>query len=188
MKNQNNDIPLTTIEKDNSSATPTINNLAQQFMELQQSDNLTPYQQGGFVQRIFASKEEKLQRTHQMEKMIAYQDYEMRIGKAMCEAKEKELQMQIASALSQKRVTLDLQTKQCIAENYQRFSVTINDRLAEAVNLYLKGLKDAELIPNEKAKQKLIDYAEQKFEQDCQLMEDLVADFLKNVYADLENQ
>ena len=177
--------PLNQTHKHNLS-NGTIQHLTQEFIELQrENSNLINNNNRGLVNRLFSTKKEKLQNQTQIEKMRAYHEHEMKIGSAICEAKEKELQMQIAAALSQKRIVLDAQTKERIAGVYQEFSVTMNDCLNEAVRLYLKSLKDAEIVSNKLAKQKLINYAEQKFNQDCDLIQDLVNNFLKNIYAHL---
>jgi hypothetical protein len=60
--------------------------------------------------------------------------------------------------------------------------------MGEAVQIYLDGLRQVEMIPNPRARQRLLEYTEQKFEQDCSLIEDLANDVLRNIYADLEKR
>ena len=103
----------------------------------------------------------------------------------LAKAQREDLKMQIAAALSQKRIYLNAQTKERIATIYQSFSAKMFERIKDAVQMYSRGLKEAENAPNELSKQKLIDYADQKFKKDCDLIQDLVDHFLLDVYSDL---
>lgn len=103
----------------------------------------------------------------------------------LAKAQREDLKMQISAALSQKRIYLNAQTKERIATIYQSFSAKMFDRVKDAVQMYSKGLKEADNAPNELSKQKLIDYADQKFKKDCDLIQDLVDHFLSDVYSDL---
>ena len=62
----------------------------------------------------------------------------------------------------------------------------MSDRISEAVQVYLDGLRQAEAVSNSKARERILEYAERKFEQDCNLIEDLANDVLQNIYADLQ--
>ncbi|GBL11552.1 MAG: hypothetical protein IM473_01700 [Microcystis sp. M015S2] len=103
----------------------------------------------------------------------------------LAKAQREDLKMQIAAALSQKRIYLNAQTKERIATIYQSFSAKMFERIKDAVQMYSRGLKEADNAPNELSKQKLIDYADQKFKKDCDLIQDLVDHFLLDVYSDL---
>ena len=138
------------------------------------------------IAKLFKTKTEKLQDEHNLEKLRIYHQHEMEIGTAICEAKKQDIKIQIAAALAQKRVILDTQTKDKVSEIYQNFSQTMSDRLKPAVQIYLDGLKQAEVIPSDRAREKLIDYSQRKFEQDCNLIEDLANDVLQNIYTSLD--
>ena len=183
MKPNNNDASLIPTQKHNSNIT--IQHLTQEFTQLQRENSGLESSHTGLVKGLFLSKEERLHNQNQIAKIEAYHRHEMRIGSAICEAKEQELQMQIASALSQKRIIFDAQTKERITKVYQEFSDTMNDRLKNSVQMYLQSIKEAELVPNEVAKQQVINYAEQKFKKDFKLIEDLVDDLLQKFYTDL---
>jgi hypothetical protein len=103
----------------------------------------------------------------------------------LANAQREDLKMQISAALSQKRIYLNAQTKERIATIYQSFSAKMFERIKDAVQMYSKGLKEANNAPNELSKQRLIDYADQKFKKDCDLIQDLVDHFLLDVYSDL---
>ncbi|CCI17465.1 hypothetical protein MICAF_2830027 [Microcystis aeruginosa PCC 9807] len=103
----------------------------------------------------------------------------------LAKAQREDLKMQIAAALSQKRIYLNAQTKERIATIYQSFSAKMFEQIKDAVQMYSRGLKEADNAPNELSKQKLIDYADQKFKKDCDLIQDLVDHFLLDVYSDL---
>ena len=183
-------IPFVQTQNHNSSideSNLTIQELTEQFTQLQRDNhNLVTNRQG--IQSLFRSKEEKLQQQQNLEKMCAYHDYEMSIGSAICEAKKKDIQMQIAAGLAQKKVILDTQTKAKIGEIYHQFSQQMSDRLTDAVKLYLDGIKQAEAIPHPPAREKVLDYTQRKFQQDCQLIEDLANKVLQNIYADLKTK
>jgi hypothetical protein len=190
-----NNIPFVPTHKHSSSirkSDNTIKNLTEQFTKLQRENRHLITDRRGIRTLIFRTKEEKLQDKlqdeHNLEKLRAYHQHEMEIGSAICEAKKQDIQMQIASALAQKQVILDTQTKERISEIYQNYGRVMNDRIREAVQVYLDGLRQAESISNSRARQRLLEYTEQKFEQDCSLIEDLANDVLRNIYADLEKR
>jgi hypothetical protein len=186
-----NNIPFVPTHKHNSSirkSDNTIENLTEQFTKLQRENRHLIIDRRGVRTWLFRTKEEKLQDEHNLEKLRAYHQHEMEIGSAICEAKKQDIQMQIASALAQKQVILDTQTKERISEIYHNFGRVMNDRIREAAQVYLDGLRQVEMIPNPKARQRLLEYTEQKFEQDCSLIEDLANDVLRNIYADLEKR
>ena len=160
------DIPLVQTRNHNSSSLSkseeTIQELTQRFTQLHKDSNdLVPEKKG--LGNLFRSKEEKLQEQQNIAKMRAYHDYEMSIGSAICEAKKKDIQMQIAAGLAQKKVVLDAQTKARIGEIYSQFGEQMNDRIKDAVRLYLDGIKQAEAIPDSPAKEKLLEYTKRKF-------------------------
>lgn len=184
-----NNIPFVPTQKHNSSirkSDDTIQNLTEQFTKLQRDNSHLVTDRRGLRSLFFPSKEEKLQDEHNLEKMRTYHNHEMEIGAAICEAKKQDIQMQIAAGLAQKQVILDAQTKTRISEIYHQFGLQMNDRLGEAVQVYLDGLRQAEAVSNPKAKERLLDYTQRKFEQDCNLIEDLANDVLQNIYADLQ--
>ena len=183
-----NNIPFVPTHKNNSAirrSDRTIQDLTTQFTKLQQENRHLIANNSGWVSRLLPTQEEKLLKEQNLEKLRALHDHEMEIGFAICEAKKQDIQMQIAAALSQKQVILDTETKERISEIYQNFGRVMNDRISEAVEIYLEGLRQAEAVTNTRAKQRLLDYAERKFEQDCGLIEDLANDVLQNIYADL---
>ena len=156
-----NNIPFVPTQKHNSAISKTdetIQNLTDRFSQLQRDNRHLVTDRRGLRSLFFPNKEEKLQDEHNLEKMRAYHNHEMEIGTAICEAKKQDLQMQIAAGLAQKRVILDAQTKTRIGEVYHQFSLQMSDRLGEAVQVYLDGLRQAEAIPNPKARERLIDY------------------------------
>ncbi len=186
-----NNIPIVPTHKNNSAirrSEQTIQDLTKQFTKLQQENRhlvANNANDTGWIGKLFPTKEEKLLEEQSLEKLRALHDHEMEIGFAICEAKKQEIQMQIAAALSQQQVILDTQTKERISEIYQNFGRVMNDRISEAVEIYLEGLRQAEAVTNTRAKQRLLDYAERKFDQDCGLIENLANDVLQNIYADL---
>jgi hypothetical protein len=105
--------------------------------------------------------------THFLEKLEAITKHEMNIGRAICRAKEEELDMRIAASLTQKRITLDAQTKEVISQVYQNFSEIMRERLKKATNLFIE--------------------AERKFIQDCKFIQKLSDDLLKKIYVSLNN-
>jgi len=169
----------------NNSSNEIIKRLTQEYLHLKHQNSNFKYSNPGILGRLLPTQEEKLENQHHLEKMSEYHKHEMRIFSQMCAAKEQELEMQIAAALSQKRIVLDAQTKEDIARIYEQFSVTMYERVKKAVELYLQGLQDAENLPNEKAKQELISYAEKKIQQDFDLIQDLIKDLLRKIYGDL---
>ena len=184
-----NNIPFVPTQKHSSSirkSDDTIQNLTEQFTKLQRDNSHLVTDRRGLRSLFFPNKEEKLQDEHNLEKMRAYHNHEMEIGAAICEAKKQDIQMQIAAGLAQKRVILDAQTKTRISEIYHQFGLQMNDRLGEAVQVYLDGLRQAEVVSNSQARERLLDYTQRKFEQDCNLIEDLANDVLQNIYADLQ--
>ena len=183
MSDQNNSSLIPTYKYNSSDEI--IKNLTQEYLQLQHQNSNFKYNNSGIFGRLFPTQEEKLENQHHLEKMSEYHKHEMRIFSKMCAAKEQELEMQIAAALSQKRIVLDAQTKEHIARIYEQFSVAMNERINKAVEFYLQGLQSAENIPNEQAKQKLISYAENKFQQDFDLIQDLIKDLLRKIYSGL---
>jgi len=186
-----NNIPFVPTNKNNSAISKseqTIHNLSKQFTNLQQENRHLVTKNAnhtGLIGKFFPTKEEKLLEKQTLEKLSALHRHEMEIGFAICEAKKQEIQMQIAAALSQRQVILDTQTKERISEIYQNFGRVMNDRISEAVEIYLEVLRQAEAVTNTRAKQQLLNYAERKFEQDCKFIEDLANNVLQNIYADL---
>ncbi|GGA04040.1 hypothetical protein CYANOKiyG1_16290 [Okeania sp. KiyG1] len=162
-----------------------IKNLTQEYLQLQHQNSNFKYNNSGIFGRLFPTQEEKLENQHHLEKMSEYHKHEMRIFSKMCAAKEQELEMQIAAALSRKRIVLDAQTKEHIARIYEQFSVTMDGRIKEAFKRYLEGLQYAETLPNEQAKQTAISIVEKKIKQDLDLIQYLIDDLLGKIYSGL---
>lgn len=93
---------------------------------------------------------------------------------------------EIIDTMSDKNNIPDAQTKTRISEIYHQFGLQMNDHLGEAVQVYLDGLRQAEAVSNPEARERLLDYTHRKFEQDCNLIEDLANDVLQNIYAELQ--
>jgi hypothetical protein len=106
----------------------------------------------------------------------------------LAEAKREELKLQIATALSQRKLILDARMKKNVAKEYESFSADMFDRIKTAIKLYSDGLKEAEKAPNEPSKRMAIEMAEAELKRKCEFIEDLSKSFLQNIYIEVINK
>ncbi|MEO0845741.1 MAG: hypothetical protein AAFY50_04865 [Cyanobacteria bacterium J06648_1] len=162
-----------------------IQDITQAFIRLQH-ENSHPVASGKRgLNKLFRTEEEKIKDEINVKKIRTFHEHEMQIAATICNAKKQDIQMQIAAALSQRKVVLDTQSKAYISEVYQNFGRQMNAHINEAVNMYLEGIRQSESASDALVKKRLREYAENKFKQDFDLVEDLAKDALRNIYAGL---
>lgn len=103
----------------------------------------------------------------------------------VAQAQQEELKMQIASALTKRKITINQNTYETISRIYGQFHSKIYGDLKSAVDSYIRNIKQAESISDDFAKNMLIEEANRQLKSHYDLIQTLANKLLQTIDDEL---